>query len=77
MRYQASVDHYGCPFPLEFADENDLSKKRPFTDMWHAVWKQTGQKVKAFLEVSDGGRSSFKPVALNSRHQEHMMNDID
>ena len=76
MKYQATVDHYGCPFPLEYADEKELSKKRPFSDMWYDVWKQTGQKVDAFLEVSNGGTTAFKAIELDSKHREIMSQDI-
>ncbi|XP_067952156.1 alpha-(1,3)-fucosyltransferase 10-like [Watersipora subatra] len=54
--YQASIKHYGCPWPTEFIDENNLKAKQPFSDMWHALWMQTQEEVEKFLHSTKGGR---------------------
>lgn len=76
MKYQATVDHYGCPFPVEYADENDLTKTRPFSDMWASVWKQTGQEVDAFLSVSNGGREKADKAEVKRLFHKALMNNI-
>lgn len=76
MKYQASVDHYGCQSPTEFSDENNLRKKKPFSDLWHTVWKQTGIKVDAFLNVSQGGRVKPSNLEMEARFLQQLRLNI-
>ena len=64
-KYQATVDHYGCPWPKEFSTESNLRRKAPFSDMWFKIWEQTSRQVEAFLNVSQGGRLKPSNVMMN------------
>lgn len=58
--FRGDLNHYGCPWPLEFTDANDLSQKKPFSDMWYAVWQQKHKELQKFLQLSD---NAVKPVS--------------
>ena len=55
INFQSAKDHYGCPLPMEFVSEDNLSMKRPFSEFWYSTWMVSYCDMRAMLELSKGG----------------------
>lgn len=55
----AKKEHYGCPLPLQFSNENDLSRQEPTDAFWYSAWMSSYCDLRAMLELSKGGRLSY------------------
>ncbi|KAF6038634.1 hypothetical protein EB796_003055 [Bugula neritina] len=61
VNWQADKEHYGCPLPMEYITESDLTKLRPYSEFWYSVWMASYCDMWAFLSLSRGGREAYLP----------------
>ena len=51
-------DHYGCPMPLKFVSEHDLTRQSPEASRY-ITWMSSYCDVRAMMELSKEGRQSY------------------
>lgn len=64
--FKVTKSHYGCPLPMEFVSEDNLSVKRHFSEFWYSTWMVSYCDMKAMLELSSGGEKYYTQNAFKA-----------